>query len=1268
MLLGNWLGALKLHRRHCSRLLSRRRRGPFPPAIEVLEDRALLSGTTILAHGFLIGDEPNIDETGPWLEELSNAIADEIARRSDGDGAVAQFRMEITDSIFGLKVSAWDYFGDFQDSNPEGPAESFDLSNSLEGEALIVLDWSAIAAVEVSQIVPQLIIEAETVTWKVADAVSDYLLNDLGIGHELLAAPLHLIGHSRGGSLIGALAEDFGEAGLWVDQTTYLDPHPILASPVSSDWGNFDFGVTKNVIFADNYWRQGQLLAPNGESVPGAHNVELDDDILEGSGYGNPIDQHADVHLWYHGTIDTVGDIDDGGVEDPFFNPDHFGWYGGQDAEGVSRGPRDGIGYHFSRAGGGSHQRPAAGLRREGAARVAVSNPPSNTDPNVWDNIEFIGSSTDWSLQQGTSLALAAFYEDLNRDATITFGFDEDANPYSDNFTTVRESVSTSTLPSHEFATVTLDTSDLSAGQTYHLYAKISNGTHTRYHYAPGKVRIEPGDADATAIDMTVALSQSTVNKGDSVTVSGRADYNNGAGAVVSGTAVIAFSGQFWTAAIRDGEYSRAITIPSSATTGPVQIFASDGRGVLGNDSTWLTVRQETPVFGTVSTSHSGGFRIVDVGDGDTDVEPIDERYVFSPTQPDGLRGILRLEDATESVRTRVEVRGPDGRLIDQWTSDFTDSFGEGTWKSWYFGWNDIPLWNDPGVYTYDWFLQPSGGSSGFTKVATSSFTYRYDFTQHIMAQDVQQSGQFGPIDPTNVFTTEDAHAYTWMKLEDISEDISVRWRWYEPNNSLYHTLECAPISTCHVIGQFAPPYESYRIWGHIDIAGQEAERKAGDWRVEVDIRDPWGNWDTHYVDSFRIIEGPNSTVSPELEIDITPSFPTDTETVEFSVTASDNTYLDSVSASWDDGTVHSITWDFDPVASSFTKRIAPGTFSAGQQIEFWATARDTSGNAVQTDRRTLTVGPEVGNTDSNGTSGDSLAQAAYDLDQALGLIANATYNWGGVKEKWLGSASGTWYFLTEDGKLYEWINSQPGANFVSGSTLVMTFDASYYEDPSNLTEAPKPTAEGGGDETGIGEVDPLALAAYEFDQALNLEENSTFNWGRANEKWFGSASGTWYFITESGSFYRWTGSSPGDLFILGSELVAIFDTSYYADPSKLFDAKLPVTGGNSEADLLAQAAYDLDQSLGLVANATYDWGGVKEKWLGSASGTWYFITEEGKLYNWTGSQPGADFVSGSTLVATLDANYYTDPSKLFDAKLTNVLDEVFSDPLEVLV
>ena len=91
----------------------------------------------------------------------------------------------------------------------------------------------------------------------------------------------------------------------------------------------------------------------------------------------------------------------------------------------------------------------------------------------------------------------------------------------------------------------------------------------------------------------------------------------------------------------------------------------------------------------------------------------------------------------------------------------------------------------------------------------------------------------------------------------------------------------------------------------------------------------------------------------------------------------------------------------------------------------------------------------------------DPLASLAFELDRQLGLRFTGSYsqNWGGANERWLQSASNTWYFITPDGALYRWTGSPPGAGFLSGSVLVATFDATYHAEPDRLYAAPPPTS-----------------------------------------------------------------------------------------------------------------------------------------------------------------------------------------------------------------
>ena len=89
----------------------------------------------------------------------------------------------------------------------------------------------------------------------------------------------------------------------------------------------------------------------------------------------------------------------------------------------------------------------------------------------------------------------------------------------------------------------------------------------------------------------------------------------------------------------------------------------------------------------------------------------------------------------------------------------------------------------------------------------------------------------------------------------------------------------------------------------------------------------------------------------------------------------------------------------------------------------------------------------------------------AFDLDQNLefATTGNDFLNWGGLNEKWffgLSQQTGTaapgpaWYYVTPDGSIYQWDGSPRTA--LSG-TLLTTLDASYYDDPALIYDAPSP-------------------------------------------------------------------------------------------------------------------------------------------------------------------------------------------------------------------
>jgi Ca2+-binding RTX toxin-like protein len=237
-------------------------------------------------------------------------------------------------------------------------------------------------------------------------------------------------------------------------------------------------------------------------------------------------------------------------------------------------------------------------------------------------------------------------------------------------------------------------------------------------------------------------------------------------------------------------------------------------------------------------------------------------------------------------------------------------------------------------------------------------------------------------------------------------------------------------------------------------------------------------------------------------------------------------------------------------------------------------------------------------------------------------------------------------------------------------------------------------------DESGAITAATAASPAFALRVQYNLysDGNLWFDWGHRQDKWLHGSGNAWYFLLSDGSFYLWDGSSHAT----GTH-VANLDPAYYADPFLLanatagaavsysghqvtvtpevgFSGPLDVTvtaGGNTttfhltvtaaaasrlvvpisatdaDGDVLtvsaavASQAYQLKQQYGFFSdgNLWLNWGGRQEKWFQGAGQTWFFILGDGSLYQWDGSNQAT-----GTLLATLDARYYAEPARLYDA------------------
>ena len=350
-------------------------------------------------------------------------------------------------------------------------------TNSDSGEIFIFLDWSApgydpffSTSDIVDSVVPKLL--------------ATNFIPELG-GRALVEFPIHLIGHSRGGSLISDMSTLLGNYGVWVDHLTTLDPHPV------PEVGDPDVYVFANVLFADNYWQTNpDTVCPNGQSVTGAYNRYLTN--LQNA-YSC---DHGDVHLWYHGTIDwlhTPITVDGATIT----GGERAAWWTSYESQGRVAG------FAYSLIGGRnrlSTDEPAGagnGRIRDGMNQMwdfgagTSANRRALANSATWPNVIKFDLETAHTVVQGDAVTLRYFFQfgqSVSDNAIVEVRLDNDANPYDGDlgqvFQVTEPGTGTNVVGQRQF---TFNTTNTSPGQ-YYVYAKIGDGTHTRYLPAPGKL------------------------------------------------------------------------------------------------------------------------------------------------------------------------------------------------------------------------------------------------------------------------------------------------------------------------------------------------------------------------------------------------------------------------------------------------------------------------------------------------------------------------------------------------------------------------------------------------------------------------------------------------------------------------------------------------------------------------------------------------------------------------------------------------------------
>jgi len=370
------------------------------------------------------------------------------------------------------------------------------------GEIIVKLDWSQMAGGSAFY---------DISTYNVAQAASWVLLQTNSItelgGHALVEFPIHLVGHSRGGSLVNEMSRLLGTNGVWVDHLTTLDPHPL------NNDGNVDLfyptgasaaSTYANVLFRDNYWQDvpGGFLDFNGEAVSGGYNRYLDGSHLSG-GYTivtSFAPYHSNVHLWCHGTIDWRNPAFDNGAS--LTAAERTSWWVPYEYQGVIAG------FYYSLIGGGnrvSTDQPLGpgypaikdGCNQwwdfgAGTANNRTALPANNGN---WPNLIKLNRTDTNQVVQGQTTSVKFFYQwakPSTTNATVSFYLDDDLNPLNTNQKLLKQMNAPGTgASSVSSATVSLTLDATNAAPGYHaIYAKITGGGRTRYLYAPELVQV----------------------------------------------------------------------------------------------------------------------------------------------------------------------------------------------------------------------------------------------------------------------------------------------------------------------------------------------------------------------------------------------------------------------------------------------------------------------------------------------------------------------------------------------------------------------------------------------------------------------------------------------------------------------------------------------------------------------------------------------------------------------------------------------------------
>jgi hypothetical protein len=420
------------------------------------------AGVTLVTHG----------ENGTTTGWISGMATNALSPRLGGD--VPVYRINVTSNATGLVTSVAKVAG----GSP---------LTSTNGELIVMLDWGAVSS-------------GNPTTFDVAGVVAPLfaqtnLIAELG-GHALAEWPIHIMGHSRGGSLVCELSKLLGESGLWVDQVTALDAHPLN--------GDAPVAAYESVLFADSYFETNSFLhLADGQRMPGSHWRQQ---TVASGGYTGIYDWHSDVHLWYHGTIELATPASD--TEAQIDASMRSNWWAAVEQQGTNAG------FLYALAGGGNRLstlqpngatfsspiRDGVNQRYDLGAGVTNNRTALPFNTGDWPNVIQLRLLTTNPVAQGTSAQLHIDFQwavSVSQTQQVQVFLDSDRNPLNGNERLALAGTASGTTGSQIGSgtiTVPLDATNAPAGN-YTVFVKVTAGARSRYLYAGDVLTVVPSTA-----------------------------------------------------------------------------------------------------------------------------------------------------------------------------------------------------------------------------------------------------------------------------------------------------------------------------------------------------------------------------------------------------------------------------------------------------------------------------------------------------------------------------------------------------------------------------------------------------------------------------------------------------------------------------------------------------------------------------------------------------------------------------------------------------